>query len=83
MMIIDVSDPTSRIADLHPLDTFYHNGDLWVLSNSIDSAGNQAALNLISGSIVALPRKTTSVVKVDTTITSTAALKAIEDLAEV
>lgn len=83
MLTVNVPNPTSTIADLHPLDTFYHNGDLWVLSNSIDSAGNQAALNLTSGSIVALPRKTTKVVKVDTTLTPTAELARLEDLAEV
>lgn len=81
-MMINVPNPTSKLEDLYPLDTFYYEGDLWILTKEADNAGFRAALNLTTGSIVSISKNMT-VVKVETTITSTAELKAIEDLVKV
>ena len=83
MLTVNVPNPASTIADLHPLDTFYYDGDLWILSNAEDSTGHRSALNLTSGSIVSLPKKNTNVIVVETTLSSTSELARLEDLAEI
>lgn len=82
MLLVNVQNPTTSVKDLSPLDTFYYNSDLWLLSNSADSRGFRLAINLTTGSLTGLSGDT-SVVRVHTTLTATADIKAMEDMIDI
>lgn len=79
-MWLNVPNPMSKLSELHALDTFFYNGDLYILTTQKDSRGFRTALELVTGNLIALSGKT-DVVVVQTTISSTADLKLLEDCA--
>lgn len=81
-MWLNVPNPMKLLDELSPLDTFFYNGDLYILTAQKDSAGHITALDLTTGKLLGLP-KSTSVVVVETTISSTADLKHLQDCADI
>lgn len=80
-MWLDVHNPMKLLNELHPLDTFFYNGDLYILTTQKDSAGYRTALDLTTGELLGLP-KDTGVVVVETTMSNTADLKHLQDCAD-
>lgn len=80
-MWLNVPNPMKLLNELHPLDTFFYDGDLYILSSQKDSNGHKTALDLTSGRLLALPAEAVVVV-VETTISSTAELKHLQDCAD-
>jgi len=76
-MWLNVPNPMKSVAELCPLDTFFYAGDL----SQRDSNGHKTALNLTSGTLLAL-QSCTSVMVIATTISSTAELKHLQDCAD-
>lgn len=79
-MWLDVSNPMQKLDELSPLDTFFYNGDLYILTTQKDNVGHRTALDLTTGTLVGLPKET-GVVVVETTISNTADLKYLQDCA--
>lgn len=80
-MWLEVNNPMKSLNELHPLDTFFYDGDLYILTSEKDSAGHRTALDLTSGKLLAL-QPCTGVLVVETTISSTAELKHLQDCAD-
>ena len=80
-MWLNVPNPMKRLTELSPLDTFFYNGDLYILTTQKDNAGYRTALDLTTGKLLGLPKET-GVVVVDTTISSTTDLKHLQDCAD-
>ena len=80
-MWLNVPNPMKFLDELHPLDTFFYDGDLYILTSEKDSAGHRTALDLTSGKLLAL-QPGDSVMVVETTISSTAELKHLQDCAD-
>lgn len=80
-MWLNVPNPMKRLTELSPLDTFFYNGDLYILTTQKDSTGHITALDLTTGKLLALPKET-GVIVVDTTISSTTDLKHLQDCAD-
>lgn len=79
-MWLNVLNPMKLLNELHPLDTFFYEGDLYILSSQRDSNGHKTALDLTSGKLLALPTDV-GVLVVETIISSTAELKHLQDCA--
>ncbi len=80
-MWLNVPNPMKLLNELHPLDTFFYDGDLYILSAQRDSDGRRLALDLTSGKLLSL-QPGNSVMVVETTISSTAELKHLQDCAD-
>lgn len=80
-MWLNVPNPMKLLNELHPLDTFFYDGDLYILSAQGDINGCKLALDLTSGTLRTLSTAATVMV-VETTISSTAELKHLQDCAD-